>query len=199
MKKITLIFVFCLSVLSYADDYKILQMNTATIKIGNQLCKKGDVFSDESEIVWDNDKQAIKAQNLKTKEIRLFIGQEFKLKDSKSIKDYYIRTEHLSTRGEILTLSDLEESIPDTLFLCDTIKIESPFIMNSDYYYYLKCVVNGNISEKPIKFEKRNMIVDKEVLGESIQDELPASLYFKMNKEKYLVKDSLTIIVIPWD
>ena len=121
-----------------ANNYKILQMNTPSVKIGNQLCKKGDIFSDEEEIFWHNDKQAFKAQNMETKEIRLFVGQDFKSKSSKSIKYYYLKTAHLSTRGSIIALSDLAEALPDTLYLCDSITIESPVGMNSDYYYFLK-------------------------------------------------------------
>ena len=201
MKKATLIIgTLCLSIALLADNYKILQMNTPSIKIGDQVCKKGDVFSDESEIVWTNDKQAFKAQNLETKEIKLFVGQDFKSKSSKSIKDYYLKTAHLSTRGSIIALSDLAEALPDTLYLCDTITIESPVGMNSDYYYFFKCDNEGIMADKPIKYEKRNMIIDKGVLGDSIkEDQISASLYFKMHKETVLVKDSLKIVVIPWE
>lgn len=201
MKKSVLILsAFCLSMAMLADNYKILQMNTPSVKIGDQLCKKGDVFSDEAEIFWNNDKQAFKAQNLETKEIRLFVGQDFKSRSSKSIKDYYLKTAHLSTRGSIIALSDLAEALPDTLYLCDSIKIESPVGMNSDYYYYLKYKVDGNETDRPIKYDKRNMIIEKSVLGDYIKDsEVPVSLYFKMRKETILVKDSMTIVIIPWD
>ena len=36
-------------------DYKILKMNTASIKIGNRICQPGDVFSDKSIIYWKGD------------------------------------------------------------------------------------------------------------------------------------------------
>ena len=70
-----------------ADNYKILLMNTKTIKIGSRVYKKGDTFSDDSIIFWEKDKQALKAQNLTTKEIRLFVEPEFKAKGCKTIKD----------------------------------------------------------------------------------------------------------------
>lgn len=201
MKKVTLLLIaFCLTILLFADNYKILQMNTSPIKIGNQWCKKGDVFSDESEIVWTNAKQAFKAQNLTTKEIRLFVGQEFKSKDCKSIKDYYLTIAHLSTRGSIIALSDLSEALPDTLYLCDTITIESPVGMNSDNFYYLSYENDGKVIHKPIKYDERNLIIEKGLLGDSIkEDQIYASLYFKMYKENYIVKDSLTIVIIPWE
>ncbi len=201
MKKSALLFsALCLSMAMLADNYKILQMNTPSVKIGEQLCKKGDVFSDEAEIFWNNDKQAFKAQNLETKEIRLFVGQDFKSKSSKSIKDYYLKTAHLSTRGSIIALSDLAEALPDTLYLCDSITIESPVGMNSDYYYFIKYKIDGSDIDKPVKHDKRNLIIEKSVLGDYKKDsEVPASLYFNMRKEAILVKDSMTIVIIPWD
>ena len=201
MKKIiSILFAFCVAFDVLADNYKILQMNTTSIKIGEQLCKVGDVFSDESEIQWDDSKQAIKAQNLMTKEIRLFVSQDFKAKNSKTIKEYYLNTAHLSTRGSIIALSDLAESLPDTLYLCDTISIESPVGMNSDYYYFIKCKANDLIMDKPLKFEKRNIIIDKSLFGDSLNSEdVLVSLFFKLRGENVLVKDSLRIELIPWN
>lgn len=201
MKKSTLILsALCLSMAIVADNYKILKMNISPVKIANQVCMEGDVFSDESEIVWSKDIQAFKAQNLETKEIKLFVAQDFKTKRSKSIKDYYLKTAHLSTRATIISLSDLAEALPDTLYLCDTITIESPLGMNSEYYYYLKYDTGGVTTDKPIKHEKRNIIIEKGIIGDSVKDnQLLSSLYFKMQKESVLVKDSLTIVVIPWE
>jgi len=201
MKKSAIVLsAFCLSMAMLADNYKILQMNSPSVKIGNQLCKKGDVFSDEEEIFWNNDKQAFKAQNIETKEIRLFVGQDFKSKSSKSIKDYYLKTSHLSTRGSIISLSDLAEALPDTLYLCDTISIESPVSMNSNFYYYLKYDADGMKNEIPIEYENSHFFIEKGILGNLFKDDkISTSLYFRMRKENFLVKDSMTIVIIPWE
>ena len=87
------------SLLVWADNYKILQMNTPHVKIGKRNCWKGDVFSDKSVIHWEQKKQAFKAQNMKTKEIKLFVETDFSAKGCKTIKDYYLKTNRLSSRG----------------------------------------------------------------------------------------------------
>ena len=72
MRKVSIsILLVFLSIVVWADRYKILQLNTPQVKIGKRLCSKGDVFSDESVIYWSQKKQAFKAQNLETKEIKL--------------------------------------------------------------------------------------------------------------------------------
>ena len=44
------------------------------------------------------------------------------------------------------------------------------------------------------------MIIEKSILEDYIKDsEVPASLYFKIRKEMILVKDSITIVIIPWE
>ena len=74
MKRKVLIIVLlllCSYLQIHADNYKILQMNTNSVKIGTIQCHQGDTFSESEQIYWSNDKQAIKAINVKTKEINL--------------------------------------------------------------------------------------------------------------------------------
>ena len=129
---LTLVLLFTLVI--FADDYKILQLNTSYVKIGNRNCTKGDVFSDESVIFWEKDKQAFKAQNLNTKEIRLFAEPEFRAKGSKTIKDYYVKTNRLSARGKGFSILD---EMPDTIYLCDSIVLEMPVLVDSIHYCYI--------------------------------------------------------------
>ena len=103
-----LIFLFvsiCQSI--YADNYKILQMNASYIQIGRHKCKQGDSFSDEAQIKWSSEKEAIKAMNLRTRQIRLFVSEEFNRAKAKSVKEFFLKSNHLSTRGGVSTFSDL--------------------------------------------------------------------------------------------
>ena len=68
MKKLLFIVLAVLCLHVHADDYKILQMNTTSIQIGKSTCKQCDTFSDNDQIVWSADNQAIKAMNLNTKQ-----------------------------------------------------------------------------------------------------------------------------------
>ena len=127
MKKAFLVLsALLLSTTLLADNYKILQMNAQSVKIGNKQYKTGDVFPDSEPISWASDKQAIKAMNLNTKQIKLFAAKVFKNIEAKSIKDYFLKNSHLSTRGGIVSFSDLREELSDTIYLYDTMQIESP-------------------------------------------------------------------------
>ena len=144
MKKTALIVsAMCLSITLLADNYKILQMNAPSVKIGNQQCKVGNVFSDESLISWTNEKQAIKAKNLQTQQIKLFIAKAFANIEAKSVKDYFLKNSHLSTRGGIVSFSDLAEELSDTLYLYDVIQIESPVKIDSISSYLISYEQNG--------------------------------------------------------
>ena len=181
MRKVSIsILLVFLSIVVWADRYKILQLNTPQVKIGNRLCSKGDVFSDESVIYWSQKKQAFKAQNLETKEIKLFIESDFRAKGCNTIKDYYLKTNHLSSRGSDSTALD---EIPDTTHYC----------------YIVYDNENGKI-KKRLKHQDQSFIIDKKLFGEDVMREnLRVSLFYHMPEEEYPLKDSLTIMFVPWE
>lgn len=155
MKKLLSILSIATTLFSlYAENYLILKINTSSVVIGNKTMHAGDIFKDNDVIHWQNDKQAIKAQNLNSKEIRLFVAQQFKNNNSRSIKDYYVKTNRMSTRGR-LSFSDFEEDLCDTtFFLMDTIAIVSPIIFNSTqhcYINYYNSDENCNLIERELK------------------------------------------------
>ena len=202
MKKnaiLTIVLLLCAYLQLHADDYKILQMNTNSVKIGTVLRHQGDTFSENDQIFWSDEKQAIKAMNTRTKEIRIFAAKDFKNKKVRSVKDYYIKINHMSSRGGIISFTNLAEELSDTLYLYDTIPIESPVkldslssfvisygegekkwgtLMSTDEYFYL-C---------------RELFESKEEI-----EEFKVSLYFrnKMLEEDYLITDELIVVLLP--
>ena len=189
--------ILLLAIVIWADDYKILQLNTSYVKIGNRNCTKGDVFSDESVIFWEKDKQAFKAQNLRTKEIKLFVEPDFRAKGSKTIKDYYVKTNRLSARG--MDSSALDE-MPDSLFLCDSIMMEIPVRLDSIHYCYISYNNEGSEVKQRLNYQDQSFIIDKNLFGEDfVKGNLRVSLFYHMPEEDYSLKDSLTIMFIPWD
>ena len=199
MRKIYIVsFVFLFALVIWADNYKILQLNTSYIKIGNRNCTKGDVFSDESVIFWEKDKQAFKAQNLRTKEIKLFVEPDFRAKGSKTIKDYYVKTNRLSSRG--MDSSALEE-MPDTLYLCDSVVMEMPVLLDSIHYCYVSYNdKNGNVLRYSLNHKNQAIIINKNIFSDKSNGQnIQFGLYYHMPKENFLLKDSLTIVFIPWE
>lgn len=183
-----------------ADNYKILLMNTKTIKIGACVYKKGDTFSDDSVIFWEKDKQAMKAQNLTTKEIRLFAEPEFKAKGCKTIKDYYVKNNHLSSRDARLTLSDMAEGLKGTFYLLDTVYIESPMPVDSTRYFYISYDYAGKSEKKVLKKKEDRLIIDRSLFPRAKDlSEIKLSMlyYYKGIDEDYLLSDSMMIVLIP--
>ena len=188
--------VLIFSMVILADNYKILQLNTPHVKIGKRNCSKGDVFSDKSVIHWEQKKQAFKAQNVKTKEIRLFVESEFSAKGCKTIKDYYVKTNRLSSRGG--DASALDE-ISDTLYLCDSIFMDIPVEIDSAHYCYVVYNDKEGKVQKRLRYKDQGFFIEKDLFDDEIQDkDIQVSLFYHTPDEEFLLKDSFTLILIPW-
>ena len=198
MRKVCLLLlVMIVSLVIWADNYKILQLNTASIKIGKRNCSKGDVFSDKSVIYWGQKKQAFKAQNLKTKEIKLFVESDFRAKGCKSIKDYYVKTNRLSSRG---SESSALDDISDTIYLCDSVIMDIPVQLDSTHYCYIVYDNEGEKIQKCLKSKEQSFIIDKNLFDEKVMEkDVQLSLFYYTPEEEFLLKDSLTIVFIPWE
>jgi len=200
-KSVIALIILLVAATLWADDYKILKMNTASIKIGNRTCTQGDVFSDKSIIYWKGDKQAFKAQNVKTKEIHLFSAPAFQTCGSKTIKEYYVKNNHLSTRGGLFSLDDLAAEIGDTLYLWERMKIESPYQLDSTSYFYLSYIDStGQNTQKILESDKDSLVIDKSVFNKVLfGNGIYVSLRYsnKRIKEDCSVKDSLFVYIIP--
>lgn len=200
MKKVAFVFIaLCLTSTLFADDYKILQMNTPSVKIGKQLCKTGDVFSDDSPILWSNDKQAIKAMNLKTKQIKLFAAKVFNDIDAKSVKDYFFKNSHLSTRGSLVSFSDLAEELSDTIYLYDMAQVESPVKIDSISSYLISYEQNGEMMWRTLASTDKYFFICRELFDESDnQAEYTLTLYFrKKGFEDYIISDDVNVVLLP--
>ncbi len=185
----------------YAEDYKILQMNTPSVKIGSRECVKGDVFSDDSIIVWAKEKQAIKAQNLATKKIQLFTEPSFRAHSSTTIKEYFFKKNHMSSRG-CLSLSELSEQLNNTFYLFDTIRIESPIPIDSTKCYYMHYHHNNHLIEKVLPSTGDEFLIvrsDLEIGDSTIYNDITIQLYFRSDQveDDYLLTDSMKITLIP--
>ena len=78
MRKILLYALLLASVSLQAEDFKILFINTESIKIGKNTCVAGDVFSGGDKILWKDRKQAMKVISLETKKQYVLVSEDFK-------------------------------------------------------------------------------------------------------------------------
>lgn len=202
MKKgLLLLSVLCFSMTSLAESYKILQMNTPSIMIGGKLCKNGAVFYDTDSIRWTNEKQVIKAMNLNTKQIKLFVAKTFAKSDAISVKDYYLKNNHLSTRGGIVSFSDLTEELSDTLFLYDSMHIESPVKIDSLSSYLISYVQDGEKKWRTLMSTDEYFFFNRDLFGDNISDgEYTLTLYFrKKGMEDFVIRTNVIVVILPLD
>lgn len=181
-----------------ADNYKILQMNTSSVKIGNKICGKNDVFSDRDIIYWSKETQAFKAQNTSSKQIRLFAAPDFKRHKSKTINEYILRTTRLSTRGG-MSLSELEEYLTDEFFMLDSIMIETTERTDSARYFMISYEDEGKTVKKRTEGEDGWLIIDRSILPDNKAAELKLSVSYVNEKinEEYKLTDSMKITLLP--
>ena len=197
-KQFFAIIALCLITSAWADNYMILQMNTKTVKIGNRVCKKGDVFSDSSHIDWSDSMQALKTQNLQTKKIKLFVADDFQKKHSKSIIDYYIKNKRQSSR--ITGLEKMKKTLSNTFYLLDTINIETDIRVDSICYFYVAFQEEGNEVHKALPKDGNYLILDRIMFQNANKySEMKLTMFYSCKglEKDYQVTDSMRIVFIP--
>lgn len=95
MRKIVLLALLLVSVSLRAEDFKILFINTESIKIGKTTRVAGDVFSDAEKIFWKDGKQAMKVMSLDTKKQYVLVSEDFRQRKLKSAKDFIVKNNEL--------------------------------------------------------------------------------------------------------
>lgn len=182
----------------HAEDYKIISMNTTSVHIDNRECKVGDVFSDKSVIHWSHDLQAVKAANIRTKEIHVFSKIDFKKESAKTVDEYYVKKNRLSS----LALSDIKDISQQTenYVLYDTIYIHIPIMVDNTSNYYVSFIENGSYKKKLVTFKNGGLIVDRSLFGNSSGGrEMYISLLYNTGSSNsyYMLNDSIKIVILP--
>lgn len=184
---------------AYADNYKILWINSPTIKIGDKVCKEGDIFSDNNVIHWSSSAQAFDAQNIDTKSIRTFAASDFKKLGSKSVKNYFFRKGQLSSRGE-MCLDSLRKYLSDEFYLHDIISVETKERMDDQHYFLVSYHVNGEIVQKRLNGDNGRFTINRSFFPENTpMPEFTLTVLY-VNKEsgkEDLLTNSMKIILLP--
>ena len=193
MRRFLLILTLFASVSVYAEDFKILFVNSESIKIGKAVRKAGDTFSDTERIYWKDGKQAMKVISLETKKQYVLVSEDFKKKKMKSAKDFILKNHRLSTRG-LGRLSDVGDQIGDYLYWFDPTLISIDYELDEGEYFFLR------IEEKdlPIDIVDSQLLFDSRIWGDKEPRQLETDLYFHYNSgENELVDPGIIIIPLP--
>ena len=192
MRRFLLLFAICLSVSATAQDFKILFVNTETIRIGGKDLSAGDVFSQSETIQWADAKQAMKVLSLSDKKQFILAATDFKENKMNSAKDYLVKSNRLSTRGRG-SLSSVKRQIGESLYVIDTTCVSINYTPDESEFFFLIC--KGNRHELEFKDGKLLFTPD---IWDGVQGPMSVDLCFHYSdKEEELVVKGLNIIPLP--
>lgn len=180
MKQFLLILLAFLAISVDAGKLKILFVNTKTINIGGKTLKRGSVFDEKDVIAWSSPNQAIKVEVLATKKVMVMTAK--KIKKEKTIADYYLKSNKLSTRGSNYSDDVLYEdekfdtALNDTCYLWDSINYVSWLPTDDDNYFYLKYKIQGCEYVKKLNGNNFQLQLDDIFPGRDSQKNTPKQL-----------------------
>lgn len=112
--------VFTMTAALQAENYRILYVNTDSVRIGGRMLSAGDIFKETEDIQWTEDLQSIKVIGTDSRQILVLVAKEMEGKNKKSVFDYLMPVNAMSMayRSEIFSIifgdTDTTPPIPNT-------------------------------------------------------------------------------------
>lgn len=192
MRKFILLFAVFISFSASAQDFKILFVNTGTVRIGGKDLSAGDVFNQSETIYWSDARQAIKALSLSDNKQYVFASTDFKERKLKSAKDYLVKSNRLSSRG-IGSLSSVGRQIGETLYVIDSTEVSINYEPDESEFFFL--LSNGNRHELQYKDGKLLFTPD---IWDCKSEAISVDLYFHYaDGDDECVIEELCIMPLP--
>ena len=177
----------------YAEDFKILFVNSESIKIGKTVRKVGDTFSDTEKIYWKDGKQAMKVISLESQKQYVLVSEDYKKKKMKTAKDFIFKNHRLSTRG-ICRLSDVGEQVGDLIYWFDPTLITIDYEPEEGEYFFLR--LDG--TDLPLEMTEGQLVFDSKFWGDAeIRPIEPDICFHYRDGEDELVIQGIVIIPLP--
>ena len=189
-----------------AQDYKITFLNTNSIRIGNKNLSTGSTFKKTDVIQWQDDMQAMKVFDLKSKKTIAIVAKPFKTESCSSLDEYLSKTNHLSTRGVINPNNLKKEDFkvdPNLLYLIDKIDVDASIYfepsMTETIEYY-----DGKTKQKKIanmSSDNKKIIITREMFSSTMQTNKPFNVdiieYDSKQNWHYCIYRNLKVILVP--
>lgn len=152
MKRIIILLWLCMCIVQMsADKYKVLYVNDASLKFTNgKTIHVGDVFSDEKDILWEKERQAVKAINLTTKIITLFVNEVWIKGKGPSVLE---KTKHFSAHGEY--------EFKGMYNLIDSVEVNTNRDLSGGSYFRATYNYGDSIITKVLPHHHQTVILDK--------------------------------------
>ena len=193
MRKLLLLilFAFCASISMFAQDFKILFLNTETIRVGEKNLAVGDCFYKSETIHWSDAKQAMEVLSLQDNNQYVFASPDFKKRKMKSAQDFLVKSNRLSTRGSG-SISSVARKLSDTIYAIDTTMIPVDYIPDESEYFYVMKMDRRFVLE----FKDNHLIFSHEIWSENEPVEVDLFYHFADGEEE-CIKEGIQIIPLP--
>ena len=194
MRKILFIILLLASLSLYAEDFKILYLNTESVKIGSTVRKIGDTFKDNEVIHWKKDKrQAMKVLSLDTKKQYVMVSEDFKQRKMKSVKDYLEKNNRLSTRG-LGSLSTVSSQIGDKIYWLESASVSIDYEPYQEEYFFLK----NEGREVALAVVDGQLVFDRSIWCGAEPHQIEIDLYYHYKEgDNELVSSGIQIVPMP--
>lgn len=174
-----------------ADTYRILFLNTESIKINGNNLTVGCTFNSNDNITWNNESQAVKVMNLTSNKIMVLTSKDFTNRNSHSIDSYLIYTEHLSTRDAKNGYNN------STMYMLDEISI--PNFGNNRYAenIFIKFTTYRGPKKVRLNLDSNgDLIIPREIFG-NITKPVKVQIVITENMQDLCLVENMTIIPLP--
>ena len=193
----------CGSVSLYGQErYKILFLNTGTVKVGNRILSVGDTLLSNQRISWSNEKQAMKVLEVNSKIQRVLVANKNMLKSKSSIEDVLLSKHSLSTRdGALNSIFQLKEYLGGEILLTDSYKLDVSFTVDEQHYFFVAYQYNNELIYKKLPVQQNSFIIDRSIFvidGTLITAfSTPIRIYYQNADSREMVSDECELKVIP--
>lgn len=195
---------FICSTMSIYADYRIVFLNTPTIRINGKELRLNDTFNPEASVEWRSDRQAMKIVDTSTGEQRLLVASQYRKSKSTSVSDFIAGVKHLSSRGNgPQTISSLRIILNNHFFYTDSIRVESQIPTDDKRFFYVSYFYNGEEINKLVPNESGSFTISNDIFeidGSPIDPfETTLNVYYldEIKDTVTLVSDSMQITPIP--
>lgn len=182
-----------------AETYKILFINTPTIKIGKSELKVGDTFNDDQLIKWGSPKQAIKVLNTRNNKMRIITAVQ--AADSKSLKDYFVKTNRMSTRGNgFVDIEEMAQQLSTSFYLLDQVSFDEFLDVDDDHCFVMTYQASGETKEYKLVADGGRVLITRDLFdGVDTTNDITVTIKYidLTEKTEQVVTDKMVISVIP--
>jgi hypothetical protein len=189
-----------------AEEYRILNLNTGTIKIGNKTCRVGNVFDSKDVIHWDPKVplQAMKV-DIGGHGQRYLHQKEFRKYNCTTLADFLFQSKTLSRREMPLSSEqDHIEYLESQVFmLADTITISSGWCVDDNNYFELSYERQGEwVKTRLATDNQTNLLLTADLFDQpTLQTDGTILCLVRYVEETYhestLLTDKMRVILVP--